>query len=248
MACGQCHWFHAHGPVPIIDFTKPALKQPPGGHAAGGFAPWGIGAIAIVIVGLCGIAYTVYLPAMEEHHAAAMETGPQRILKAPVLDDTYQTSLPGLYIIGEMSGTASINLAMRSGRQVIEAIAENFKHSAAPARPGVYDVLIVGCGPAGLGATATAKAHGLSYVTLERMTPASTLRTFPRAKFVQATPIDILEYGSFFLEGDSTREDLIAEWTRSSRRPGWLSRSDGDMALLQVSAIAREGGKVVLLN
>ena len=63
--------------------------------------------------------------------------------------------------------------------------------------------MIVGCGPAGLGATATAKARGLSYVTLERMTPASTLRTYPRAKFVQATPIDILEYGSFFLEGDT---------------------------------------------
>ncbi len=214
VACGQCHWFHIHGALPILDFTRPALKQPPGGRAGGEFAPWGIGTIAIVIVGLCGIAYTMFLPAMEEHHAAVMETAPQRIVKTPVLDDTYQTSIKGLYIVGEMGGTASINLAMRSGRQVIEAIAENFKHSAAPPQSGVYDVLIVGCGPAGLGATATAKAHGLNYVTLERMTPASTLRTYPRAKFVQATPIDILEYGSFFLEGDTTREDLVREWEK----------------------------------
>ena len=46
------------------------------------------------------------------------------------------------------------------------------------------------------------------------MTPASTLRAYPRAKFVQATPIDIAEYGSFFLEGDNSREQLIEEWER----------------------------------
>ncbi|HKD66175.1 MAG TPA: NAD(P)-binding domain-containing protein [Candidatus Binataceae bacterium] len=220
VACGQCHRFHTHGPVPLVDFTKPALKTPPGVHASGAFRPWGIGVAAILLVGLCGVAYTVFLPATEEHRAAVMETAPQRIIETPVLDDTYQTSIQGLYIIGEMGGTASINLAMRSGRQVIEAIAESFKHSAAPAQPDLYDVMIVGCGPAGLGATATAKAHGLSYVTLERMTPASTLRTYPRAKFVQATPIDILEYGSFFLEGDSTREDLIREWDKIISQAG----------------------------
>jgi thioredoxin reductase (NADPH) len=212
VACGQCHLFHFHGALPIADFSKPALKQPPG--TAGGFPPWGIGAIAALLIGACGIAYTVFVPAPQEHHGAVMETAPQRINKTPVLDDTFQTSIKGLYIVGELGGTASINLAMRSGRQVIEAIVENLRHSPGAPRQGVYDVLIVGCGPAGLGATATAKARGLNYVTLERMTPASTLRTYPRAKFVQATPIDILEYGSFFLEGDTTREDLIREWEK----------------------------------
>jgi thioredoxin reductase (NADPH) len=239
VACGQCHWFHSHGPVPTLDFTKPALKEPPGGrgrivlvayvpqlrHRAGSaipavglerteLSPWGIGAIGFILVGLCAVAYTRFLPAAEEHSAAVMESAPQRIIKTPVLDDTYETSIRGLYIIGEMGGTASINLAMRSGRQVIESIAETLKHSQRPPEPGLYDVLIVGCGPAGLGATATAKGRGLNYVTLERMTPASTLRTYPRAKFVQATPIDIVEYGSFFLEGDTTREDLIREWEK----------------------------------
>ena len=239
VACGQCHWFHSHGPVPTLDFTKPALKQPPGGrgrlvltayvpqlrHRAGSaipavglerteLSPWGIGVIGFAIVGLCAITYTMFLPEVEEHKPAVMESAPQRIIKTPVLDDTYETSIKGLYIVGEMGGTASINLAMRSGRQVIESIAETLKHSPRPPQPDVYDVLIVGCGPAGLGATATAKGRGLSYVTLERMTPASTLRTFPRAKFVQATPIDIVEYGSFFLEGDTTREDLIREWEK----------------------------------
>jgi thioredoxin reductase (NADPH) len=231
VACGQCHLFHFHGALPIADFSKPALKQPPG--RAGGFPPWAIGAIAAVMIGICGIAYTVFVPAEQEHHGAVMETAPQRIIETPVLDDMYQTSIKGLYIIGELGGTASINLAMRSGRQVVEAIAESLRHSPEVQQPGTYDVLIVGCGPAGLGATATAKARGLNYVTLERMTPASTLRSYPRAKFVQATPIDILEYGSFFLEGDSSREDLIREWEKIISQAGLVIQDREEVVAIE---------------
>jgi thioredoxin reductase len=155
-----------------------------------------------------------FIPARAAEREVVAGVAPQRTQEVPAIDDTYQTSVPHLYIIGEASGTASINLAMRSGRQVIEAIVAELKHSRPPVDPAVYDVVIVGCGPAGLGATATARASGLNYVTLERMTPASTLRAYPRAKFVQATPIDIAEYGSFFLEGDNSREELIQEWER----------------------------------
>ena len=81
-------------PFPTLDFTKPALKQPPGGrgrivltayvpqlrHRAGSaipavglerteLSPWGIGVIGFAIVGLCAIAYTMFLPEVEEHQA-----------------------------------------------------------------------------------------------------------------------------------------------------------------------------------
>jgi thioredoxin reductase (NADPH) len=119
---------------------------------------------------------------------------------------------------------------------VIEAIAAELKRARAPVDPGAYDVVIVGCGPAGLGATATARAAGLNYVTLEKMTPASTLRAYPRAKFVQATPIDIAEYGSFFLEGDNSREMLIQEWERIIGTLG-LTINDRE----EVVEVTREG-------
>jgi thioredoxin reductase len=130
---------------------------------------------------------------------------------------------------------------MRSGRQVIEAIAAELKRSRLPLDPGVYEVVIVGCGPAGLGATATARAAGLNYVTLEKMTPASTLRAYPRAKFVQATPIDIAEYGSFFLEGDNSREELIQEWERIIATLG-LTINDRE----EVVEVTREGELLIV--
>ncbi|MBV8770767.1 MAG: NAD(P)-binding domain-containing protein [Deltaproteobacteria bacterium] len=170
--------------------------------------------MAIGFVSYRFAAYVRKLPQKRVLHEAAPDVAPQRAKEVPALDDTYQTSVHHLYIVGEAAGTASINLAMRSGRQVIEAIANELRHATPPVRADLYDVVIVGCGPAGLGATATARVLGLRYATLEKLTPASTLRSYPRAKFVQATPIDIAEYGSFFLEGDNSREELIKEWEK----------------------------------
>jgi thioredoxin reductase (NADPH) len=240
VACNQCHRFHAYGVVPTLDFPNSAPNLPPnqarllefivyvphwirrGGAAPFGsvslrpmvFSPWWIGLVAIGLVAYQFAEYVRRLPPTHLSDEAAPDVAPQRSKEVPAIDDTYQTSVRHLYIVGEAAGTASINLAMRSGRQVIEAIANELRHSSPHPRSDLYDVVIVGCGPAGLGATATAKVLGLKYATLEKLTPASTLRSYPRAKFVQATPIDIAEYGSFFLEGDNSREELIREWEK----------------------------------
>jgi len=238
VACNQCHLFHAYGVVPTLDFPNRAPDFPPNQaprfevtvyvpHWKRStaqpapialrpmvFSPWWMGLVAIGLVVLGFVRYVRELPQKHVSYGAAPDVAPQRSKEVPALDDTYQTSVRHLYIVGEAAGTASINLAMRSGRQVIEAIANELRHSAPLVRPDLYDVVIVGCGPAGLGATATARVLGLKYATLEKLTPASTLRSYPRAKFVQATPIDIAEYGSFFLEGDNSREELIREWEK----------------------------------
>jgi len=257
-ACGACHPFHIHGVLQKSDFPQPAptalpdtkphltltLSLPARGGTHGiamrpvQFSPWMIGWIGLLAVGLLVAGLTRMVPAAKPLERDAIAgVAPQRTPEIPLIDDTYQTSVGHLYIIGEASGTASINLAMRSGRQVIEAIAAELKRGRLAVDPSAYDVVIVGCGPAGLGATATARAAGLKYVTLEKMTPASSLRAYPRAKFVQATPIDIAEYGSFFLEGDNSREQLIEEWERIIRTLG-LQINERE----EVVDITREGG------
>jgi thioredoxin reductase len=244
VACLECHLFHSYGVVPTRDFPNPApqfapnapphvafmvyvphLRSDPDGIAGVDLKPvrvlpWWLGLIAFAAVAGGLLSFVQILPRQTTSQEAVAGVAPQRAKEVPAIDDTYQTSIRHLYIVGEAAGTASINLAMRSGRQVIEAVANELKKIQRPVEPEVYDVLIVGCGPAGLGATATAKAAGLKYATLEKMTPASTLRSYPRAKFVQATPIDIAEYGSFFLEGDNSREELIKLWDKVITQAG----------------------------
>ncbi len=236
VTCGACHVFHRHGPGPTFDFvSNPPKSTPPSlakrhtimlyrvGFSGRGilftrrpveFWPWWPGLLAVLMIGVAAIGTWRIVPALLDSSQPAAEGASHRMHEVPALDEQFQSSVRGLYIIGETAGTASINFAMRSGREVVSAIANQLRHEPRVNEPDLYDVAIVGCGPAGLGATATAALMGLKYCTLEKMTPASTIRTFPRAKFVQATPISLEEYGSFFLEGDNSKDGLIAEWEK----------------------------------
>jgi thioredoxin reductase (NADPH) len=75
----------------------------------------------------------------------------------------------------------------------------------------LYDVAIVGAGPAGLSASLTALQHGLRYITLEQGEIASTIRQYPRQKFLMSEPIEIPLYGNLYV-GDGTKESLLAIW------------------------------------
>jgi thioredoxin reductase (NADPH) len=266
VACADCHAFHSYGPLRATDFTGLARKFPPnsrprlaltlyvptfaGAHAnaiAGlslrqiRLTPWWLGSVALILLVIAAVGYVRIIPGAAAAREAVAGVAPQRTPEVPIIDDTFQSSVRHLYIVGEAAGTASINLAMRSGRQVIEAVVNELKRLRFPAEAGVFEVAIIGCGPAGLGATATARTMGLKYVTLEKMTPASTLRSYPRAKFVQATPIDIAEYGSFFLEGDNSRENLIKEWEKIIATLG-LAVNERE----EVTAIEREDGHFIV--
>ena len=266
VACADCHAFHSYGPLRATDFTGPAPKFPPNSrphlaltlyvptfadahtNAIAGLSlrqvhltPWWLGSVALILLVIAAVGYVRIIPGPAATREAMAGVAPQRTPEVPIIDDTFQSSVRHLYIVGEAAGTASINLAMRSGRQVIEAVANELKRLRFPAEAGVCEVAIIGCGPAGLGATATAKTMGLKYVTLEKMTPASTLRSYPRAKFVQATPIDIAEYGSFFLEGDNSRENLIKEWEKIIATLG-LTVNERE----EVTAIEREDGHFIV--
>ena len=244
VACTGCHAFHVSGPVPTRDFTLPPPTHRPNFHPGLTFAmnvpglarahggvrgiqmrhviinPWWMGALALIATGTMFGAWMRYLPRLTTLQRTVGNVAPQRTTEIPQLDDTYQSTVPRLYIVGETAGTASINLAMRSGRQSIEFIANLLKFEKAAAAPDVYDVAIVGCGPAGISASATAINRGLKYVALEKMTAISTIKAYPRGKFVQATSIDIAEYGSFFMEGDTSKESLLSTWEKIIAQTG----------------------------
>ena len=244
VACTGCHAFHTYGAVPTRDFPARASivrPHPPAGltipmylpglaHAHGEVSgirmrhiivnPWWMSALALVVSGTMLGAWLRFLPSFARIQRTVGNVAPQRSAEVPELDDTYQSSVPRLYIVGETAGTASINLAMRSGRQAIEFIANLLKFEKAAVEPEVYDVAIVGCGPAGISASTTAINRGLKYVALEKVTAISTIRNYPRGKFVQATSIDIAEYGSFFMEGDTSKESLLATWEKIIAQTG----------------------------
>ncbi len=133
----------------------------------------------------------------------------------PRLSREFETSVPGVFIIGELGGLALIKNAVNQGRECIDTIA---RRSARQARvPGVLDVCIVGAGPAGLSASLRAVEKGLAYVTLEQEELGGTVAKYPRQKLVMTSPVDFPIHGKFN-KLEISKEKLMEFWASVIRK------------------------------
>jgi thioredoxin reductase (NADPH) len=86
----------------------------------------------------------------------------------PKLTPQYETTIENLFIVGELGGLALIKNAINQGRDCIDNIANRVNAMRASGSvPGVFDVLIVGAGPAGISASLRAIEKKLTYLTVD---------------------------------------------------------------------------------
>ncbi len=135
-------------------------------------------------------------------------------VEVPVTDEFFQTRVPGIYVAGELGGIGLIRNSMLQGMQCIEAIAAKRQKNAA-----MYDVVIIGAGPAGLGATLQAAAKKLRYLTLEQNDIGGTVLKYPRRKVVMTAPLQLPGYGKIYFR-DVIKEDLLREWEKIIQKTG----------------------------
>jgi thioredoxin reductase (NADPH) len=128
----------------------------------------------------------------------------------PSLTSEYETNVKNLFIVGELSGMPLIRNAVNQGRACIDIIANRIR-SAPPAPSGVYDVLIVGAGPAGISASLRAIEKKLNYITIERDEVGGTVAKFPRQKVITTTPLEFPLYGKLS-KTELPKEHLLAFW------------------------------------
>jgi thioredoxin reductase/Pyruvate/2-oxoacid:ferredoxin oxidoreductase delta subunit len=123
----------------------------------------------------------------------------------PLLDETGQTTVPGIYVVGELGGLSLVRNAAFQGRQVIEHLVRQRREPA----PGMLDVAIVGAGPAGLSAGLTAATSGLSHAVFEREESlGGSLLHYPRRKMVLTQRVELPPWGALDRE-EYTKEVLL---------------------------------------
>ena len=133
----------------------------------------------------------------------------------PRLSREFETSVPGVFIIGELGGLALIKNAVNQGRECIDTIARRVARQARA--PGILDVCIVGAGPAGLSASLRAVEKGLTYVTLEQEELGGTVAKYPRQKVVMTSPVDFPMHGKFN-KLEISKEKLMEFWATVIRK------------------------------
>lgn len=139
----------------------------------------------------------------------------RRGVDIPWVSPEFESSIPGIYIAGELGGMGLIRNAMEQGRQAVTAIRKHL----GPRRGQHLDLVIVGAGPAGIAASITAKSKGMRYATLEQDTLGGTVAHFPRRKLVMTAPVTLPIVGKIKFR-EASKERVLGLWQTLVARAG----------------------------
>lgn len=144
----------------------------------------------------------------------------------PSLSAELETSVPNLFIAGELGGLALIKNAINQGRDCVDHVVRRLP--TLRQRPGLgeppLDLAIIGAGPAGLSASLRALEQGLSFVTLESEDFGGTVAKYPRQKLVMTSPVELPIYGKFS-KLEITKENLLELWSKVAKKVGLRIRT-----------------------
>lgn len=142
-------------------------------------------------------------------------------LAVPFVSPNFESNVFGLYVVGELGGRGLIKNAINEGRIAMEHVVQRIAAGGARRTDaaGVYDVIVVGSGPAGLSAGLTAHEAGLQYLVLEQGSLSDTIHRYPRHKLLMAEPVRVPLYGNLWV-ADTSKESLLKVWQTIIEKTG----------------------------
>jgi putative YpdA family bacillithiol system oxidoreductase len=174
----------------------------------------------------------------------------------PALTPEYETSIPNLFIVGELGGLALIKNAINQGRDCIDIVSKRISNASGLASTtDVFDVCIVGAGPGGISASLRAIENKLRYITIEQDEIGGTVAKYPRQKLVMTSPVQLPLYGSF-KKMEISKESLLELWHKIAQRADFkvntgekvedIKRSDDGVFTIRTVKSAYRANAVIL--
>jgi thioredoxin reductase/polyferredoxin len=132
--------------------------------------------------------------------------------KLPESGEDGATAVPGVRIVGDLTGIPLLKFSAHTGARAVQAILAESDFRAARTRraEGVCELAIVGAGVAGTSAAIEARKAGLDFTIFEASEPFSTIVNFPKHKPIYTYPTDMTPAGHLRLGAD-VKEALVDE-------------------------------------
>ena len=138
----------------------------------------------------------------------------KRGIDIPNVTPHFETNVPGIFIAGELGGMGLIRKASEQGRQAINSLRKKTGGKAD------FDVVIVGCGPAGLSAGLAAMEHKLRYKLVEQEDSlGGSVYHYPRQKIAMTAPVDLALVGKVKFN-EVQKEKLLEFWQDIVKKTG----------------------------
>lgn len=130
----------------------------------------------------------------------------KRGIDIPFVTPNFETNVPGIFVAGELGGMGLIRKAAEQGRQAMDFIKKRSDGK------GDLDVVIVGCGPAGLSAGLAAMQHRLRFKLIEQEDSlGGAVYHYPRQKVAMTAPVQLALVGKMNF-GEVHKEKLLDFW------------------------------------
>ncbi|NOX69780.1 MAG: NAD(P)-binding domain-containing protein [Gammaproteobacteria bacterium] len=139
----------------------------------------------------------------------------RRGVDIPLVQPNFETTVPGIFIAGELGGMGLIKNAIEQGKQAMDSV----KKLNGLGKSGRFDVVIVGAGPAGFAASLGAMQGKMRYVTIEQDSLGGTVAHFPRGKLVMTKPA-LLPVVGMMQFTETSKEKLLEFWHGVERETG----------------------------
>src|SRR5688572_2508547 len=134
----------------------------------------------------------------------------------PAADEKGESSVPGVYLVGEVAGTPLIKLGLNAGHALVDRLAPELRGEQGG---DAWDFVIVGAGAAGLAAAARAQSLGLRAVVVDANHAVETVYTMTKGKILFAEPETIPNESLMWFE-ECTKEQLLQKWSQQIRELG----------------------------
>ena len=158
--------------------------------------------------------------------------------KLPVVAADGGTAVPGLLIVGDLTGVPLLKFALDSGAKAARRCVSELAQPSPD--PAVLDVAIIGGGVAGMAAAVELSATPLRFKIFESNQRLATIANFPAGKPIFTYPTAMVPAGTLQV-GAGVKEELLAELETQ------LAGRELPFANLNVTHIERRDGHLAVM-
>ena len=158
--------------------------------------------------------------------------------KLPVVGPGGATSVPGVHVVGDLTGIPLLKFSTDSGARAVQTIAADPAFARRGSGGGALaplDIVIIGGGVSGMSAALEARKLSLSFCVLEASEPFSTVVNFPRAKPIYTYPTQMVPAGELRVTAQ-VKEPLVEELRAQTIAQGISPRME------RAERVTRHGG------
>lgn len=167
--------------------------------------------------------------------------------KLPVVNADGSTNVPGLFVVGDLTGIPLLKFSADTGARAVQTIVS--ESGTGPRVSGIgndehpksdlLDLVIIGAGVSGMAAALEAKKAGLTFAILEASEPFSTIVNFPKGKPIFTYPTDMTPAGD--LQFRATVKEPLVEEIRAQTLGRGIEPTKA-----RVERVRRDGGMLVV--